>query len=310
MSKYNLYLASLLGCALGDALGVPVEGKVRGRFCITEMIGNEIYPPGTWSDDTALTLCLAETLLECGLGEGSETVLMQKCSDWLNRNYMSATGVSFGIGGTTWRAIHRFDTGIQAGNCGGREDNTNGNGSLMRISPLAYFLNGEASFEARIYQVERFSKVTHAHPRSVLGCIIYVEFLVHLYRGDSLANSLDAALAEICEKLAAHKTYSSEFLAFGRIVDKSILTAEEKNVKTSCYVVDSLEAVLWCLFTTNTFQDCVLKAVNLGDDSDTTGAIAGAAAGILYGIDAIPLQWLSVLARKNDIVKLSNEKED
>lgn len=302
MTADERYAGSIVGCAVGDALGVPVEGEDRGSFHVDAMSGDDIFPAGTWSDDTSLTLCMAEALGEHGVSAAAEDAFLRKASSWLHEGYLSASGEAFGIGGTTRTSLERFEAGCPVRECGGRADSDNGNGSLMRIAPLAFFLRHVPSFEDRARAVEGFSSLTHAHPRSVMACIIFVEFLIRLYEGDGPSTALSAAARRVRDEAADEPAYFSQLGSFARLFDGSIADADEESVRSGGYVVDTLEAALWCLLRHDSFERCVLAAVNLGGDSDTTAAVAGAAAGVHYGLGAVPDEWFLSLANADTVL--------
>lgn len=298
--KETLY-STILGGIIGDALGVPVEFKARNAG-VTDMIGYGTYnmPPGTWSDDTSLTMCLIENLIE----EKDETDLMKRFVAYRDQGYWTPYGEMFDIGIATVTAIDRFKKGIPAVQCGGKTEYDNGNGALMRIAPLVFTLWQETDFQMRKKEIERIAHVTHGHPRSTLGTMIYVEFLLNLFHKHSPTDSLEMAI-NICQKeLALEDTYTREFGAYERIFKRSLLEAERDDIRSDGYVVHSLEAALWCFFKHPTYKDAVLEAVNLGSDTDTIAFITGTMAGMYYGMDNIPEKWVNTLVSKDKIVNL------
>jgi ADP-ribosylglycohydrolase len=287
--------STILGGAVGDALGVPVEFKRRGTFKVTGMTGCGTYnqPEGTWSDDTSLTLCLMENIIE----NGSDESLMKKFSDYLKHGYMTPYGECFDIGRTTINAIEAYRMGTPPEQCGQSGENDNGNGALMRIAPVVFLNVGDESLYSRIGKTERYSRLTHAHPRSVFGCILYVEFMRQLYLGKEKGAALDCAIGIA----ASLKEYEKQFSHYDRIMSGIINILEQESVRSGGYVVDTLEAAVWCFFRHDNFKDTVLEAVNLGGDTDTTGIVAGSLAGMYYGIEALPDEWVNALAKANDI---------
>ena len=301
--------STILGGAVGDALGVPVEFRKRDTFKITDMIGYGTYdqPPGTWSDDTSMTLCLVETLIET---EGDTRLLMQKFSNWESDGYLAPYNHCFDIGRTTMEAISSFREGKHPDECGGFREDDNGNGSLMRIAPVVFLTVGIEDFNLRLKLVEKFSKVTHAHARSILGCIIYIEILYQLYLGCEKNNVL-FVVADIINSMINDK-YEKEKPHYARILNGSICNLDIKDIRSSGYIVETLEALLWCLLKHDNFQDTVLEAVNLGYDTDTTGIVAGSMAGMYYGLGkkGIPEKWIKKLAKYKMIEKMCRKFAD
>ena len=307
--------ATILGGIIGDALGVPVEFTARNAG-VTDMVGYGTYnmPPGTWSDDTSLTMCLIENLIE----EKDESDLMNRFVAYQEQGYWTPYGEMFDIGIATANAISRFKQGIPAVRCGGNTEYDNGNGALMRIAPLAFSLSQETDFQTRKKEIERIAHVTHRHPRSTLGTILYVEFMINLFAKHSPLDSLKIAVNTCREELACEKDYKSEFGAYERIFHLGLLEASREDIRSDGYVVHSLEAALWCFFKHQTFEGAVLEAVNLGNDTDTIAFITGTMAGMYYGMSNIPERWINALAAKEKILNLCdrfyehiiNEKEE
>jgi ADP-ribosylglycohydrolase len=291
MSKDDHILSTILGGAIGDALGVPVEFKTRGTFKVTGMIGHGTYnqPKGTWSDDTSLTLCLMENIIEGGDDES----LMKKFSDYLAHGYMTPHDECFDIGNTTARAIEAFRRGTPALRCGQTGENENGNGALMRIAPVVFLDIDNDDIQSRVELVERYSSLTHAHLRSLFGCILYVEYLRQLSQGMAKEEAIDAAIA----LSTGIRKYEGQFSHYSRILSGEIKMLERGVIRSGGYVVDTLEAAIWCFLKHDTYRNTVLEAVNLGGDTDTTGIVAGSLAGMYYGREAIPMEWINQLAR-------------
>lgn len=295
-------MGGIFGLIAGDALGVPVEftsRKERKQNPVQEMRAYGTYHQhfGTWSDDTSLTLCLIDSLIR-----GYDIHNMaDKFVGYYKDALWTPHGVVFDIGNATREAIVRMQQGIEPAKCGGRGENDNGNGSLMRILPLTFYIKDKEPLE-KIKIIEEVSALTHGHKRSQLACILYVEYAIQLLdkKDKGIAYQEMIAFAkEYCKD-----DYLMELHHFQRIMDASILQAKEQEVLSTGYVVHSLEAAIWCIHTTDSYQQAVLKAVNLGGDTDTIAAITGGIAGVLYGCDAIPNTWIQSLARKEDIYQL------
>lgn len=302
----------IIGLAVGDALGVPVEFKSRLEIAENPVVsmrgyGTHAQPAGTWSDDTSLTLALLDSIIKKKKVDYVD--IMDKFSAWLMGNAYTATGEVFDIGNSTRTAIANYRQGIEPLKCGGTSECENGNGSLMRILPLAYYLREQwdDTMEARMELVHNVSALTHRHPISLIGCGIYINIALRLLGDDAdLYMGVDQGIKESFEYYD-NKLYD-EVRSYARLRDLSaFLKLPEKEIKSSGYVVDTLEAALWCLLNTDSYKDCVLKAVNLGADTDTVGAVAGGLAGIYYGADKIPEEWLEIIARKEYIEELCDE---
>lgn len=267
--------SAIYGLAVGDALGVPVEFMKRGSFFVTDMkgYGTHNQPAGTWSDDTSMTLATCDSIRK--LQEVNVDDIMRCFAEWYYESSYTAHGEVFDIGGTTANAIMRYDEGFEPVKCGLDHVSANGNGSLMRIIPLAFC-------DCTKEDIQNVSKLTHAHDISVTACKIFIDIAQRLLEGEKIKDILDTM------------NFSSPFDRLARIGDM-----EENEIASSGYVLHTLEAALWCLLTTNSYEECVLKAVNLGEDTDTTGAVAGGLAGIVYGYDNIPKKWLEILTNKN-----------
>ncbi|MCM8526247.1 MAG: ADP-ribosylglycohydrolase family protein, partial [Lentisphaeraceae bacterium] len=285
-------LGSLYGAAVGDALGVPFEFITRDQLQdspVTGMRGHGTHnqSAGTWSDDTSLTLCTISSLLEKDFDVED---IMDRFARWYSEGYLACHGKVFDIGNATKDAISRYKAGKNKNEWGCKSDWQNGNGSLMRMLPVClYTLSEMESFALDKSFVA--SGITHAHPRSKIGCGYFTLLIRKLVSAASLVEALDFANKEM-------KPYipESEEDNFARIIDKSILTTNEDDIQSSSYIIHTLEASLYCLHQTSNFSDAVLKAVNLGDDTDTTACITGALAGMMYGRRQIPEKWIDHLA--------------
>ena len=302
----DLIKDALLGVAVGDAIGVPVEFRQREQLeqsPITGMtgFGTHNQPPGTWSDDSSLTFCLAEMLC----GEYDLDNLANRFINWKNHAYWTAHNNVFDIGIATRAAIGRLENGISPLLAGGKEESSNGNGSLMRILPLLFYIRGK-SMEQRFERIKEVSSLTHRHPRSIIACFICLEIALELINGQSRYDAYRHACRNYINFIKAHDPAGAkEDIYFSRILAGNIFELRENDIRSSGYVIHTLEASIWCLLNTRNYADAVLKAANLGDDTDTTAAVTGGLAGLLYGHETIPAQWLEVLARKADIEDLS-----
>ncbi|GAA3946015.1 ADP-ribosylglycohydrolase family protein [Chitinophaga oryziterrae] len=288
----------LYGIATGDALGVPVEFLSRGEIALRPITGMQGYgthnqPPGTWSDDSSLTFCLAEMLC----GEYDLTNLANRFINWRNYGYWTPRGEVFDIGIATSHAINRLQDGISPVLAGGDGEWSNGNGSLMRILPLLFYIK-DLSVADRFNIIGEVSSLTHRHSRSIVACFLYLEMALNILQG----KDKQTAYTEMCK--TANDFLADEKEAFSRVLSGDIPGLHINDIKSTGYVVHTLEAAIWCLLKTNDYQSAVLSAVNLGDDTDTTAAVTGGIAGLLYGWETIPAEWLNLLAKKTSIDKL------
>jgi ADP-ribosylglycohydrolase len=301
----NHVKAALFGLAVGDAQGVPAEFLSREHFKqnpITGMTGygSHNMPPGTFSDDSSLAFCLAEALTE----DFSLQTIANNFIKWRYNNFWTATGTVFDIGTTTANAIDRLKKGTVPELAGGFYEEENGNGSLMRILPLVFYIKNKP-VEDR-FTITRFvSSITHGHIRSVIACFYYLEYARLLMQGKNKFEAYQYLKAFIATRLRAMQVNPKEIAKFSGLLADDIFKLPEVEIKSSGYVLHTLEASLWCLLTTDSYREAVLKAVNLGSDTDTTATVTGGLAGILYGYENIPADWLAVLARRSDIEDLA-----
>nr|WP_314494548.1 ADP-ribosylglycohydrolase family protein [uncultured Chryseobacterium sp.] len=302
--------AGIFGVCIGDALGVPVEFNKRETLKIFPVENMREYgfwnqPKGTWSDDSSLTLCLAEELTK---GYDLEKI-GQSFVKWNKYGHWTAHGRLFDIGGTTRHSIARLMKGESAGFSGNIFEEDNGNGSLMRILPLAFYLKNEEDIEKLYKTVKEVSSITHGHFRSVFACFIYVIFGIELIKGQDKMEAYSHT-QEIVLKFAEIQGFNpKEVQLFDKILKNNISKYSEDEIKSSGYVLHTLEASLWCFLNSKSYSEAVLKAVNLGEDTDTTGAITGGLAGIYYGFENIPKEWIEELVKKEDIEKLCEKFE-
>lgn len=297
--------AALLGACIGDALGVPVEfssREERQSDPVRDMRGHGTWNqlPGTWSDDSSLMLCLAESLCD---GFDPEAIA-QNFYRWYNEGHWTAHGTVFDIGLTTRSALGRISRGISAKDAGEKEEQSNGNGSLMRTLPLAFHYFRHLDFPRLLDEVHQISAITHAHPRSQMACGLYVAIAIHLYELDEPLAAYQQALQDVA-LVYDGSPFFEEHSHFARILSGKIHQLPQDLIRSTGYVIDTLEASLWCLLNSQSYAEAVLMAVNLGGDTDTTATVTGGLAGLYYGLDSLPVRWLQVLARRSEIMKLA-----
>ena len=315
----NKIKAVVIGHAVGDALGVPVEFMTREELKknpVTTMVGYGTYtvPKGAWSDDTSMSLCALDAL---GEGKINFDKVMVNFARWYYQDLFTPTGEMFDVGNTCSIAIERYmREQVSWRECGLTDERSNGNGSLMRIHPFAlytYFL--DTNVKTKIEIIELASGLTHAHPRSKMACGIYAFVLWELL-DDARKFGNKETVRRGLRKARKYYACNPEFKHFSYKLCRQIADcdhiwevegfhrATEEDIVSDGYVVNSLEAAIWCLYHTWTYKDCVLKAVNLGDDTDTIAAIAGGLAGAMYGYDAIPEEWRKALLKREYIEDL------
>lgn len=309
----NKILSGIMGLVVGDALGVPVEFQSREslkRNPVKEMRAYGTYnqPAGTWSDDSSMTLALVDSLKD-GL---SYDDIMDKFLHWYEAGGYTPHGVTFDVGIATSQALARYRAGASPLEAGGTGERDNGNGSLMRILPLLYYLQenfGEDfSSKDEAYEIiHDVSSLTHRHKRSQIACGIYLSIANELSATECISKAVESGLFSALSYYKKKPGFTEELDHFSRLEDKNFKDLSEEEIGSSGYVVDTLEASIWCLLTTSTYEKCVLKAVNLGNDTDTTGAVAGSLAGIYYGYEAIPEDWLKTIVRRDYVEGLCDE---
>lgn len=294
-------LGALWGAVVGDALGVPVEFQLRmvlDERPVTDLRGYGTYnmPPGTWSDDSSLLLCSLYSLLGPRL---DTTDLAQRFVRFLDRAYMTPAGKVFDIGLATANAIQRLRDGMPAEEAGGDQESDNGNGSLMRILPVALRFFRESDARLAEY-AHRASSLTHRHPRSKLACGYLCILAKYILEGDSLRGAYERANA-FGKSYYSVGMWAAELAHYATVFDGRIDRLSRDIVPSSGYVVHTLLASIWCLLTTHNYEEAVLRAVNLGGDTDTTACVTGGLAGLYYGLDKVPVRWRRALARAEDL---------
>lgn len=311
MERFKTLCNNLIyGVAVGDALGFPVQFYKRGqvkKLNISKMIPHysEQIPAGTWSDDTSMTIALADALYNCD--EIDYEKIMRNFYLWISEGKFTPYYKAFDIGRTCFKALLCYRGGDEPLLCGGDSELDNGNGSLMRISPLVFYINkhfGDDAFENRkaFETIHNVSRLTHAHQIALIGCDIYIAFLFYILKGEEKNHALKNALDKVQRFVNKNKEFQYGFSKYQRLYDENFSSLPETKISSKGYVVDTLEAALWCFLSTASYHNCILKAINLGNDTDTVAAVAGAIAGLYYagqkGKD-IPEDWISDLQGKN-----------
>ncbi len=283
----------LLGLAVGDAIGTTVEFKRPGTFePVTDMVGGGPFelPAGAWTDDTSMALCLAESLVERRAFDPIDQ--LERYVRWWRHGYFSSTGRCFDIGDATQAALERFErTGEPYP--GDAAPDAAGNGPLMKLAPVALAFAGRpddavahASMSARTTHGDRRAADAARHLASLLVAAVGGASKDQKLAEDRVPAGLDPAVDEVARGSYKHKA--------------------PPGIRGTGFVVDALEAALWALHSTASYEDGVLAAVNLGEDADTTAAIFGQLAGALYGVDAIPARWRERVALHDKIIELAD----
>ena len=291
IDREQRYQGCLLGLAAGDAVGTTVEFSQRGSFSpLTDMVGGGPFKlkPGQWTDDTSMALCLAHSLLECQGFDADDQ--MQRYCRWRSEGYLSSTGRCFDIGVTVSEAISQY---LSTGNpfSGSSNPFSAGNGSLMRLAPVAMYFSPD--LESVLTYAGESSRTTHGAKECIDACRYFAGLLHLCFAGEDKSVILDT-------QVYSPQTRKVTAIASGAYRQKSI-----NQICGSGYVIESMEAALWCFASTDNFRDAILAAANLGDDADTTAAICGQLAGAYYGIAGIPAAWREKITMADAIQQLA-----
>lgn len=291
MTKLDRAKGALLGLACGDALGTTIEFEERGSFTpLTEIVGGGPFhlEKGQWTDDTSMALCLAESLIH-NRGMDLYDQSLGYCR-WFNKGYMSCTGTCFDIGMTVRAALNKFATTSDP-RSGATHERSAGNGSIMRLAPVPIYFHDDED-EAH-YMSGESSVTTHGTAECIEACELFGRIIWKAINGhdkfEILAN-LDKEFS--CPKVQA-------------IANVEYRNKTYEEIVGSGYVIQSLEAALWCFLNSSSYKEAVLLAANLGDDADTTAAVCGQIAGAFYGMSGIPQNWLECLAWKDKIERFA-----
>ncbi len=309
----SIWKSGVMGVVVGDALGCPVQFESRETVAthpVTDMRGHGTFdlPAGSWTDDSSLTLALLESIRRNGSIQYGD--IMDNFVKWLDNGAFTPFGYAYDIGRGTMKAIKKYKYAHDPHRAGSCNESYNGNGSLMRIMPAAlYCIEKGLSDREAVDVVHRVGSLTHAHIRSNIACGLYYFAAQAILSGDgALADRLTQGLSRgfaFYEKLLSDHE-NLEY--YDRLRDLSgFASLPSTAIRSTGYVVDTLEAAIWALLTTYSFESALLTAVNLGDDTDTVGAVAGGLAGLAYGYEAIPEQWLAALQKRAWIEALCSD---
>ncbi len=289
----------ICGFVVGDALGVPVEFYSRKELeenPVVDMEGYGTYnqPKGTWSDDSSMTIATMYSIVNKKYIDYAD--IMDEFCKWAFEGKHTPHGERFDIGNTTSRGLDRYRKGEEPLKSGGTSTHDNGNGSLMRILPLAYIPN--IDYET----IENISALTHGHDRSKIACVLYVEIAKSMLKNDL---TIDEHINNACEKIKNYYEDNEELEEFNRIFNNDF----SEGIRSGGYVIDTIETIVYCLKNTDNYKDAVLMAVNFGIDTDTNAAICGGLAGIYYGFDEIPVDWIESIYKLDEILSLCEKFE-
>jgi ADP-ribosyl-[dinitrogen reductase] hydrolase len=283
---------SLVGLAVGDAVGTTLEFLPRGSFKpLTDMVGGGHFclKKGYWTDDTSMALCLGYSLLECERFDAYDQ--MTRYCHWMDHGYMSSTGSCFDVGMTVASALRRFQKQDNPFS-GASTKMSSGNGSIMRLAPIPIFYQYDV--DKVIHYAGESSRTTHAAPLCIDACCYLAELLAGLIAGEDKSLIFNVSYQPKTPAIAALKSGEFIFKSYNELIG-------------SGYVVESLEASLWCFYYHHSYDECVLAAANLGNDADTTAAITGQLAGAFYGYAGIKKAWCEALHWHDDIVNLATQ---
>lgn len=298
-------IGGIVGVVTADALGLPVQFLSRDevrRKPVAEMRGYGTFsmPPGTWSDDSSMTLCLTESLTEKGYDLYD---IADRFVRWYRDGYCTPHGRSFDIGQATDIAMRRLILGAHPLNAGPIDEQSNGNGSLMRILPAAIYFSHLPDPEL-VVKVSEVSRITHGHSRSLLGCSLYALLIKELLAGVDR----EQAYRHLCQQapvLFNGTALEKELGHYSRLLSGSLPALRDHEIQSSGYIVHTLEAAIWCFMQTDSYRDAILKAVNLGLDTDSIGSATGGLAGVCYGLSGIPEEWVATLVKNSEITQLA-----
>lgn len=297
----------ILGLAIGDAMGVPIEFVQREKLInapLVNMVGGGSHgmPKGSWSDDTSMTLATIDAIIKAQQIDLNE--IAKNFIKWIRNAEFTPTEKVFDIGRTTLQALAKIELNVShPEEAGGKGEYDNGNGSLMRILPVAYYCYSQNYSETEILNtVNLVSSITHGHEISILGCYIYVLIAIELLKG----KTLKAAYKKI-KKLDFSAFSVDSVKRYDRILNEDLKKLKLEDISSQGYIVSTLEATLWVLLNTKNYNQAIIGAINLGNDTDTVGACVGGLAGIIYGFESINPQWIETILKYDYICKLCND---
>ncbi len=295
---------TFFGQAIGDAAGVPLEftsTESHEADPVTGMIGwgSHHQPEGTWSDDTSMTLAALEALAQSG-DEPDYDRIMSSFSYWVLSAEFTATGDLFDIGGTCSAAIDRYMHGHGALECGLRSEGACGNGGLMRVMPALFWClakngPGVVENERSLEMIHTLTALTHAHPRCLVASGLYLAACEELLNGKEKREALQCGFERARKVYEAIPECTAMLPDFSRILEPDFEQTPKAAIRSDGFVIHTIEAAVWCFLGTDSYKDCIVRAINLGHDADTVAEVAGGFAGLYYGLEGIPQEWRETL---------------
>lgn len=305
MEKLNIIQNGILGFILGDAVGVPYEFKKRENIDNVDMIGNGLHgvPKGIWSVDSSMVIATMKSIIDNN-GNINYEDIMNNFMLWVENKDFNIVGFTFGIGRTTLNALqcyryrNEFTQYKNPINCGQNSFKDNGNGSLMRILPIAYYCFYKKIKDNEIFDiVKNISSLTHSHNISIMGCYIYVLFVIELLKGNDKKESYKYI------RNYDYNMFDDETKKYySRILEDDISVLHSKDISGLGFVVNTLEAVIWSFINNDNYKNSIINAIKLGNDTDTIAALVGGLCGIYY--NDLPIDWLNELKRKEYLLEL------
>ena len=318
----NPVVDGLLGQAVGDAFGVPVEFLSRREvreINLRDMVGcdsglafksrwNGLIPAGAWSDDTSMTVAAMSSIIGCGGEIDYEDIMKQFLNWWERAEYTCLDNFPFGLGSTVAGAFEKYHRGVPALWCGGSGFKDNGNGALMRMFPFSMYciLNDYTQVES-LELIRNASRITHGHEINLFSCFFYTLFLNECIRMRNPKRAYQSAVNRFFDNYRSSfsaKSMEAHKLLFREITEKDF---DPDCIPESGYVVDSLTVAVYSILHTDNYKDAVMMAVNFGYDTDTNAAITGSIAGAMYGSSGIPQGWLDALRKKEELIRIGEK---
>jgi len=299
MVDVDRFRGCFIGLAAGDALGTTVEFSLPGTFePVKDIVGGGVFElePGQWTDDTSMALCLMESLNQSAGFDPEDQ--MKRYLKWFRDGHLSSTGACFDIGNATRTALMQFER-TRFPYCGSTDVHSAGNGSIMRLAPIAMYYAEEPALAVEF--AERSSRTTHGAAECVDACSVMAAIMVAGLQGATKGQMTDPIL---------YGQWTQDRKLSARVAEVaggSYKRKEPPAIQGTGYVAKSLEAAMWAFNKSSSFEEGALLAVNLGDDADTTGAVYGQIAGSYYGYSGIPGKWTSKLAKKDLIDRYVEE---
>ena len=300
---------ALIGHAIGDAMGTPIEFFNRKHLeenKVKEMLGNigqHKEPIGSWSDDTAMELATIDSIINKKNIDYDD--IMNNFLLWIEQGKYTPTNHAFGVGRACLKAIYNYKKGKPSLECGTNDTQHMSNGSLMRILPIAlYSFSKKLSIKDIEILTNNISSLTHNQEAVRLACFIYVMYIIDLLNG----LSKEEAYINVQNR---HYHYSDTAInMYDRLLKQDIRDLKINDINSSGYIVDTLEASFWCLLTNSSYENTIIEAINLGQDTDTIACICGSMAGIIYGMNSFPSRWLDKLQKKEYLLDMFNRFEE